>query len=214
MSTGSQPLCPEELRPISAEFFARDPRDVAPGLLGALVLTISGGVRTGGRIVETEAYLGVGDPGSHAATKSMTKRNAVMYGPPGSVYVYFSYGNHFMLNLVCCPEGEAGAVLIRAIQPLVGVEVMRERRGGRTFSELANGPGKVCAALGVDLSDNATMLGVGKLVVYHYREPRPEDVAVSGRIGLGAGHDLDLRYYLRGNEFVSRGRAGVSTRRT
>ncbi len=201
------------LKPFAAEFFAQDPRAVAQGILGSLLVSSARDIETGGRIVEAEAYLGSGDLGSHAATRKITKRNVVMYGPPGSVYVYFAYGNHHMLNFVCCPQGEAGAVLVRAVEPLIGVEVMRTRRGGRPLHELANGPGKVCAALGVDLSDNATMLGEGRIVVYHWQHPRVTDVEISGRIGLSAGHELDLRYYVRGDPYVSRGPAGVSSKR-
>lgn len=194
--------------PLSAEFFERDPREVARALLGCYIVSRAGGLVTGGRIVETEAYLGADDPGSHAATKGMTARNAVMYGPPGTVYVYFTYGNHHMLNLVCLPERSAGAVLIRAIEPLFGVDAMRRRRGGRSRRELANGPGKLAAALGVDLSDNGAALGEGRLVVYDGARPELGEIGVSGRVGLSTGHELDFRYYLRENGFVSHGRTG------
>ncbi len=132
-------------------------------------MSTAGGVETGGRIVEVEAYLGSHDAGSHAATRGITKRNAVMYGPPGSAYVYFTYGNHHMLNLVCEPEGIAGAVLVRALEPLLGIDVMSGRRRGLPLRELCNGPGKLAAALGVDLSDNGSILGEGRLSVYVWR---------------------------------------------
>lgn len=199
-----------EVMPASAmlpeAFFARPAEQVAPELLGKVLLSRVGGVPTGGRIVETEAYLGSHDPGSHAATRGMTKRNAVMYGPPGRAYVYFTYGNHHMVNLVCEVEGVAGGVLIRAIEPEVGVEEMRRRRG-RPDPELTNGPGKLAEALGVDLRDNGSELGVGRLAVFD--GPRPvEPVAISGRVGLSAGHELDLRFYLEGSASVSKGRTG------
>jgi len=197
------------LRPLELGFFARDPREVAPELLGCMLVSLAGGVVTGGRIVEVEAYLGSDDPGSHAATRSITARNAVMYGPPGSVYVYFAYGNHYMLNLVCLPEGAAGAVLVRAIEPLIGVEEMTARRGGRAIREIASGPGKLATALGVDLTDNATTLGDGRLIVYDGPRPREGEIIVTGRVGLSAGHDLDLRYFVRDNAFVSRGPTGL-----
>lgn len=199
------------LRQLPASFFDRDPREVAPALLGTLLVSTAGGTVTGGRIVETEAYLGSDDPGSHAATKGITRRNAIMYGPPGSVYVYFTYGNHHMVNLVCGPEGEAGAVLIRALEPLVGIAEMADRRSGRALHELASGPGKLAEALGIDLEDNGTLLGEGRLIVYDEVTPHGE-IAVSGRVGLSAGHELHLRYYLSGCPFVSRGRIGVSPR--
>ncbi len=208
-----QPLPLDTLTPADASFFDRDPRKVARDLLGMLLVSRVGGIAAGGRIAETEAYLGSDDPGSHAATKGITKRNVVMYGPPGSVYVYFTYGNHHMVNLVCCAEGIAGAVLVRAIEPLVGVDEMRKRRGGRAPHDLANGPGKLAEALGVDLSDNGSMLGSGRLVVYHWRRPAARDIAASGRVGLSFGHELEHRYFVRGDPFVSRARTGELTPR-
>ena len=118
-----------------------------------------------------------------------------MYGPPGTAYVYFTYGNHHMINLVCEPEGVAGAVLIRAIEPLFGIEVMTERRHGRPLRDLCNGPGKLAAALGVDLTDNGTTLGEGRLSVYDGERPSAAEIARSGRIGLSSGHELELRWY-------------------
>jgi len=202
----------DALRPLAASFFTADPREVAPALLGTVLVSQVGGTKTGGVIVEAEAYLGAEDPGSHAATRSVTARNIVMYGPPGSVYVYFAYGNHHMVNLVCGPEGEAGAVLIRALEPAVGIETMKARRGGRSLHELTNGPGKLAQALGVTLADNGTLLGEGHLIVYDGSAPRGEEIAVSGRVGLSAGHDLHLRYYVKGCPFVSRGRTGAVRR--
>lgn len=188
-------------------FFARPADLVARELLGKVLVTSVGDSVTAGRIVETEAYLGADDPGSHAATRGITPRNRVMYGPPGHAYVYFTYGNHNMLNLVACPEGTAGGVLIRAIEPLVGEDVMSARRGGRSGAELTNGPGKVAQALGVELRHNGLELS-GEIAVYDAPPVPPEHVATSGRVGLSAGHELELRYYVRGNAFVSRGRTG------
>lgn len=199
-------------RELAADFFARDSATVARELLGCLLVSTRGGMTTGGRIVETEAYLGSHDPGSHAATRGMTKRNAVMYGPPAHTYVYFTYGNHHMLNLVTEREGVAGAVLVRALEPLLGIETMRGRRDGRPLRELANGPGKLAAALGLDLSDNASRLGRGAVRVFHGAVPG-ETVETSGRIGLSAGHELHLRFYLRDCAYVSRGRTGPSRAR-
>jgi len=197
----------QSLTPLGRSFFARDTEVVAREVLGKVLVSTIGDAVTGGRIVESEAYLGVGDPGSHASTKGITARNAVMYGPPGSVYVYFTYGNHHMLNLVTEREGSAGAVLIRAIEPLLGAAVMEARRSGRAGVSLTNGPGKLAAALGVDLSDNGTALGAGRLALYDAPAPA-ESVASSGRIGLSSGHDLQLRYYLTANGYVSKGRTG------
>jgi len=176
-------------------------------VLGKLLVSRADGVLTAGRIVEAEAYLGRDDPGSHAATKGVTKRNAVMYGPPGRVYVYFTYGNHFMLNLVTEEAGTAGAVLVRAIEPVLGIDEMARRRDGRPLHELTNGPGKVAQALGLDLSDNGSVLGIGRVAVFDAPPPE-ESVSASGRIGLSEGHEHALRFYLEGNEHVSEGRPG------
>jgi DNA-3-methyladenine glycosylase len=180
---------------------------VARDVLGKVLVSRVGGVLTGGRIVEAEAYLGSDDPGSHAATKGITKRNAVMYGPPGCAYIYFTYGNHHMLNLVTEAAGTAGAVLVRAIEPQLGIDEMRRRRGKRAGRHLTDGPGKVAQALGLDLADNGSVLGEGNIALFDAPVPQ-EAVAVSGRIGLTSGHERALRFYLEGNEHVSRGRTG------
>lgn len=137
-----------------------------------------------------------------------------MYGPPGSIYVYFTYGNHFMLNLVCEAEGSAGAVLLRGLEPVSGIEVMRTRRRGRDLRELCNGPGKLARALGVDISDNRSLLGEGRLRVYAGVLGDAEHVDVSGRVGLSRGDELPYRCFVRGNPHVSRGPAGRTARST
>lgn len=197
-----------DLRPLPAAFFERDAATVARELLGMLLVSTVGGETTGGVIVETEAYLGSDDPGSHAATRGITPRNRVMYGPANRAYVYFTYGNHHMLNLVTCPEGEAGAVLIRAIEPVWGTEMMIRRRGRGATGEIANGPGKLAQALGITLEQNAAELG-REIAVYEGPRPAASDVGTSGRIGLGAGHELPLRFFLLGSEHLSRGRPGM-----
>jgi DNA-3-methyladenine glycosylase len=202
---------PDTATPLPASFFARATRIVARGLLGKVLVSRDGRTLTGGRIVETEAYLGPGDPGSHA-DRGMTPRTSVMFGPPSRTYVYLTYGNHHMLNLVTEKDGVAGAVLVRAIEPNIGVEAMTARRGGRPLAELANGPGKTAAALGVDLDDYGAVLGEGRVAVYD--APPPERVAVSGRVGLSAGHEAPLRFYLEGNRFVSKGRTGPVRKKT
>ncbi len=202
-----EPALPDRSRLLPLSFFERDPRTVARALLGCSVVSHKGGIVTGGRIVETEAYLGADDAGSHAATRGITPRNAVMYGPPGHTYVYFTYGNHHLLNFVCEPEGTAGAVLVRALEPLWGVPAMTARRGGRPLGELANGPGKLTAALGVDLEDNACPLNASGIFVYGAALP-VGSVAVSGRVGLAGGHEHEYRYYIEDSPFVSRGRTG------
>jgi DNA-3-methyladenine glycosylase len=198
------------LRPLPDAFFERDTVTVARELLGKILVSTVEDAVTGGRVVETEAYLGPGDAGSHAY-RGMTPRTSVMFGPPGHAYVYFTYGNHHMLNLITEREGVAGGVLIRAIEPLFGVGVMERRRRGRPRIELTNGPGKLAEALGVDLSDYGTRLGHGRITVYD-APPPTEPVEVSGRVGLSAGWEAPLRFYLKGDPFVSKGRTGPPRR--
>lgn len=190
-------------------FFDRDPAEVARDLLGKLLLCISDEGVAGGVIVEAEAYLGADDPGSHAATKGITKRNEVMYRGPGTVYVYFTYGAHYMLNLVCGPPGRAGAVLVRALRPTEGLAQMRERRGHVADRDLCNGPGKLAQALGVRIGDNGSVLGEGRLAVFEGERVDPAAIGVSGRVGLSQGHELELRYFIIGEGHVSPGRTGV-----
>lgn len=205
----------EGLRLLPESFFARDTVTVARELLGKVLTSTVGGVLTGGRIVECEAYLGAHDLGSHASTVGITPRNKVMYGPPGHAYVYFTYGNYHMLNLVTEPPGTAGGVLMRAIEPLFGVDEMLRRRAAAGKGapkplrphEIASGPGRLAMALGVDLSLNGAALGRSPLAVYDAPAP-PERILESGRVGLSSGHELELRFYLEGNPYVSRGRIG------
>jgi DNA-3-methyladenine glycosylase len=131
-----------------------------------------------------------------------------MYGPPGVSYVYFTYGNHFMTNLVCGPEGVAGGVLLRALEPLEGIATMSRRRGGRLGTELCNGPGKLSQALGIDLSDNGKLLGQGRLQVCEGMSHSPQEVVTTGRIGLTSGHELPYRFFLASDAHVSRARTG------
>jgi DNA-3-methyladenine glycosylase len=177
--------------------------EAARGLLGAVLVSTVGGERTAVVVVETEAYGGPEDPASHAATaKGPTARNRAMFGPPGRAYVYRSYGVHWCLNVVTGPEGVAGAVLVRGVEPLEGEEVMRRRRGSR--SPLAAGPGRVCAALGItgalyghDLRDPPLVLSAGW--------PVPDTlVGVSARIGVSAATDWPHRFYVRGSAGVTR----------
>jgi len=196
----------EGLVPLDASFFERETSLVARDLLGKILVTTVGDTVCGGRIVETEAYLGADDPGSHAATKGVTARNRVMYGPPAHAYVYFTYGVHHMLNLVTEPVGVAGAVLVRAVEPLWGADIM-ERRRGMSGIAVSNGPAKVAEAFGVDLRLNDERLG-GALAVYDAAHVPDEAVSTSGRVGLSAGHDLELRFYVTDSAYVSRGRTG------
>lgn len=168
--------------PLSAAFFERDVLQVAPDLLGRRLVRVLDGVRLAGYIIETEAYNGADDLACHARS-GQTKRNAVMFGPPGRAYVYFTYGLHWMLNCVTHPDGDPAAVLVRAIFPSEGLEGMAARRAGRPQKQWADGPAKLCQALGisgacngVDLTDPKSGLWIepGKPVPPEYirRAPR------------------------------------------
>jgi DNA-3-methyladenine glycosylase len=187
---------------LPAAFYDRDPLAVGPELLGKVLVTPSGT----GRIVEVEAYDGQNDPGSHAY-RGRTPRTAVMFGPPGRLYVYFTYGMHWCANLVCRHEGVAAAVLVRALAPLTGLDEMRARRpAARRDTDLCNGPAKLCAALGIDGSHNGidtTDPGAFVQVADDGVAP-PAHPVVTTRIGLGNGGDLPWRWYVPGDPNVSR----------
>ena len=188
--------------------YARAATEVAPALLGQiLVRALSDGTRAAARIVEVEAY-GPDDPASHAF-RGMTPRNAAMFGPPGHLYVYFTYGMHLCMNAVCGRPGEGTAVLLRAGEPLEGVEGMRARRGRERTVELCSGPGRFTQALGVTRSeDGADLVDGGAL--WLERAPRSESTETGIRIGVRET-TLPWRYWLEGNRFVSRGRPGPPT---
>jgi DNA-3-methyladenine glycosylase len=175
---------------------------VARDLLGVRLVSTVGGMHTEGVIVETEAYEGLDDPASHAATRSgATERNRVMFGPPGRAYVYRIYGMHWCMNVVTGAPGDPQAVLLRGLEPLEGESAMAARRGGR--KPLAAGPGRLCAALGVD----------GTLYGHDLRRPplclrpgwRVPDalVGVSGRIGVRAAAERPYRFFVRGSAGVT-----------
>lgn len=185
-------------------FYARPALIVTPELLGKVLVrqTRDGEVR--GRIVEVEAYTGASDPGSHAY-RGATSRNAVMFGPPGHVYVYVSYGMHFCMNVVTDSPGVAGAVLLRALVPLAGIEIMEANRGGKPLGELCNGPGKLCQAFGITLAQNGEDLeGNGLWIEDDGYEVGA--IETSTRVGLSRGKELPLRFFVAGSPFVSRGK--------
>ena len=174
------------MRPLERDFYRRDPRVVAPELLNKVL--VRGSRR--GRIVEVEAYVGGGvDPGSHAF-RGQTRRNATMFGPPGHLYVYFTYGMHWCCNAVCDPDGTASAVLLRAVAPVAGLEEMwAARPRARKETDLASGPAKLCQAFGITGADDGV--------------PPPPAPTVTTRIGLSAGAELAWRWYVDGHAHVS-----------
>lgn len=193
-------------------FYERPTHEVAFDLLGSVLVTRVDGVETAGVIVETEAYLGKEDPASHAFKRS-TGRVLAMSGEGGHSYVYRSYGIHAMLNVTAKPVGETGAVLIRAIEPLSGIESMALRRGTSDLKTMTTGPGKLCIALGITLFDHQVDLTVGDHIWIAPGEPVPA-VLVSGRIGVSVGGESLLRFFLLDNRFVSAHRRGAVMHRS
>jgi DNA-3-methyladenine glycosylase len=188
---------------IKREFFLQPTTEVARQLLGQTLVCESTSGHAAGRIVETEAYLD-GDPGSHAWQRR-TSRNAPMFGPPGTVYVYQIYGLYFCLNLVTQPEDIPEAVLIRALEPGAGLDLMRRRRGRAGRKDLCSGPGKLAQALGVDLRHNWGAITSPPLYLLRNEEPAGP-ISVGTRIGLskGKGDEALLRFGLRDSEYLSR----------
>src|SRR5438309_1714615 len=205
-----------QLRPLARAFYERNPRRVARELLGKILVRQSHHIQAGtepkltARIVEVEAYLGERDPAAHAAS-GQTLRNAVIFGPAGHAYVYFIYGNHFCLNVSCEPEGRAGCVLFRALEPIFGLEEMAhargvELRGPKDLPKLTSGPGRLCAAFGItrvrdnghDLTQPGSGLWIGE------DGYRARGIQVSPRIGITKAVEQPLRYFLTAKSaFVS-----------
>lgn len=186
---------------LNRAFFERNVVDVARGLIGCTLWTVAGGAQTAGVIVETEAYAGAEDPASHAA-RLRTGRVASMSGLPGIAYIYRSYGVHTMLNLVCEPEGCAAAVLVRALQPVVGIDVMRVRRGIEDEARLCKGPGSLAVAMGISLSDHGVDVVESDWIWLTSREAAPEIVA-GERIGISRGLERPWRFFVPDSRYVS-----------
>jgi DNA-3-methyladenine glycosylase len=190
------------MKAVPRKFYRRDPRDVAPELLNKLL------VRDNriGRIVEVEAYCGGEDPGSHAY-RGMTARNASMFGPPGHLYVYFTYGMHWCANAVCGDEGVGVAVLLRALAPVAGIEAMRDLRPkARRDRDLCSGPGKLCQALSItrDLDGADVVSGNDGVRIADDGTPPPTTPGNSPRIGLTAGAEHPWRWFVPGDPNLSR----------
>lgn len=194
---------------LSPQFFYRDPRRVARDLLGKVLVRGHEPDMLVGRVVEVEAYLGTGDAAAHAAA-GRTPRNDVLFGPPGHAYVYFIYGNHYCFNVSCLPDGTAGGVLFRALEPLAGIEKMARLRGvaierPADLRKLTSGPGRLAEAFGItrprdngkDLCSKTSDLWMGD-DGYHLRR-----VLATKRIGITKAAEMPLRYMIPGNEFVS-----------
>jgi DNA-3-methyladenine glycosylase len=207
---------------LTPAFFNRDPRRVARALLGKLLVRKTPRGVLAGRIVETEAYLGEGDPAAHSAA-GKTARNAVLFGPPGIAYVYFIYGNHYCLNVSCLPDGVAGGILFRALEPVAGIEQMAAARDVEIVDDtdlqkisilkkISSGPGRLAEALGVTRERDNEKSFVSRrsdlrIVQDGYRVRR---IAVTPRIGIVKAAEEPLRYLIAGNPFVSGPRQAAS----
>jgi DNA-3-methyladenine glycosylase len=199
-------------KPFPAAFYDREADLVARDLLGAILEHRTAQGSASGRIVEVEAYMGPHDPACHAAA-GLTARTKPLFGPPGSTYVYFIYGTHWCVNAVTREAGYGAAVLIRAIEPLSGVELMRRRRpAARADRDLTNGPGKLCAALGIDVRLNHAELQRGALRILHGTPVPDAEVRVSPRIGITKAADEMLRFYVADSPYVSRVPTTISRR--
>lgn len=194
---------------LKLEFFDRDPRRVARALLGKLLIRTTPGAVLAGRIVETEAYLGEDDEASHSFA-GRTARNAVLFGPPGRAYVYFIYGAHFCLNVSCLPDGVAGGVLFRSIEPVVGVELMAAARRVVVEKEsdlrkISSGPGRMAEAFGVTRERDNDKSFVNRQSDLRIGDDgyRVGRVAVTPRIGIVKSAAMPLRFLIAGNKFVS-----------
>lgn len=187
---------------LAADFYARPAREVAPDLLGSLLVSAVGGVRTAGRIVETEAYEGPEDPASHAAQRTgRTRRNAPLFGPPGTAYLHLNYGVHWCFNAVTAAEGVPHGVLVRALEPVEGESLMRDRRGR---SDVTDGPAKLVRALGLGPGLQGHHLDRPPVWIEGGEGVPASAVERSTRIGITRGSDLEWRFYDGRSAWVSR----------
>jgi DNA-3-methyladenine glycosylase len=185
------------------DFFARATEKVARDLLGAVLVRRVGDILLAGRIVETEAYLSENDAASHSF-RGRTRRNDAMFGEAGTLYVYRIYGIHHCANIVTEDAGRGAAVLLRALEPLAGIEWMQKQRGTNALQALCSGPGKLAQALAFSLSENGTSFLQQEMFLLP--ATTPPEVGVSARVGISKAADLPLRFFVVGNRFVSRGR--------
>jgi DNA-3-methyladenine glycosylase len=191
-------------RPLNRAALAGDVLEIAPRLLGAVLSSTTADGAVAVRLTEVEAYDGASDPGSHAY-RGRTARNAVMFGPPGHLYVYFTYGMHFCMNIACGPDGSASAVLLRAGEIVTGAELARTRRGPAVRDrELARGPARMCVALGIDRAANgADLFDPTSPIRLLPADEEPGKVEQGPRVGLREAADRPWRFWLSGEPTVS-----------
>jgi len=198
------------LVPLPRDFYTRDPRAVSRDLLGKVLVRRQDRKLLRARIVEVEAYLGKDDPAAHSAS-GRTARNFVLFGPPGLTYVYFIYGNHYCFNVSCLPDGEAGGVLFRALEPISGIEEMAEARDitlddATDLRRLTSGPGRLAEAFGITRErDNEKDLTSRKSDLFIGDDGfRPQRIAITPRIGITKAAEHPLRFFIAGSRFVSK----------
>ena len=189
---------------LPVRFFMRPTEVVAAELIGKVVVSTVGGLFTAGRIVETEAYLGYDDPASHGYRHRRNARNGALFGPPGTWYVYLSYGMHWCANLVCQRSGLASAVLLRALEPLEGLDVMRQRRGALLDRQLCSGPGRLCQALGINRDLDGSAMAESPVMVLRGDRVTAPAISATSRIGITKAADWPLRFHLAGSPWTSR----------
>jgi len=198
-----------KLSPLPRDFYDRDPRRVSRELLGKMLVRREGRNLLTARIVEVEAYLGKNDPAAHTAS-GLTVRNSVLFGPPGHAYVYFIYGNHYCFNISCLPDGVPGGILVRALEPLSGLEKMAKHRhmvmnGAGSLRVLTSGPGRLAEAFGITRPrDNGKDLTSPRSDLLVAEDGfRARRILLTPRIGIVKAAERRLRYIIAGNEFVS-----------
>jgi DNA-3-methyladenine glycosylase len=197
-----------KLPPLPRTFYGRDPRRVSRDLLGKVLVRKSGSHLLAARIVEVEAYLGENDPAAHSYA-GRTARNAVLWGPPGHSYVYFIYGNHYCFNVSCLPDGKAGGVLFRALEPLMGIEEMARARGlvltNGNLRLLTSGPGRLAESFGItrERDNGKDLISEESDLWIADDDSRPPKVRVTVRIGITKAAERPLRYIIAGNPYVS-----------
>ena len=187
---------------MSRDFYARDTVEVAKKLLGLYLVHRLPEGETAGKIVETEAYI-QGDPACHASG-GITPRNTPMFGVPGKAYVYFIYGMHHCFNVVTVSEGVGEAVLVRALEPIRGIPLMKARRGGKSEAELCKGPGCLTQAMGITKDCNNLDLTQGDLFIAREEDNTSISIVTTTRIGINKGADLPLRFYIKGSPYISK----------
>lgn len=188
---------------LNRKFFSQNSVIVAKKLLGKILIRKINGRKISGMIVETEAYRGNKDKGSHAY-KKITSRNKIMFGPPGFTYVYFCYGNHYLLNIVTEKKGKPGAVLIRALEPLTNIDEMKKRRRVFDKNQLTNGPGKLTEALAIGKKENnIDVIKDKNIYIEDLKLKKFFKIISSSRIGIKQGLEKKWRFYIAGNKYVS-----------